>query len=68
MKKSALIALVGVALFILSNCYYLIVTYCVDSPWEHSWYDTMGKIFQITSFIGWFLVGQFFLTLYKKSK
>lgn len=68
MKKSSLLALVGVGLFILSNLYYLIVTYCVDTPWEYGWYDTFAKIFQITSFIGWFLVGQFFLTLYKKSK
>ena len=68
MKKSSLLALIGVGLFLLSNLYYLIVTYCVDAPWEHDWYDTFGKIFQITSTIAWVLVGQFFLTLYKKSK
>ena len=68
MKKSSLLTLIGVVLFILSNLYYLIATYCVDAPWEHDWYDTFGKIFQITSFIGWILVAQFFLALYKKSK
>lgn len=68
MKKSSLLALVGVGLILLINIYYLIVTYCVDAPWEHDWYDTFGKIFQITSSIAWILVGQFFLILYKKSK
>ena len=68
MKKSSLLALIGVGLFILRNLYYLIVTYCVDAPWEHEWFDTFSKIFQVTSFIEWILVAQFFLTLYKKSK
>lgn len=68
MKKASLIALIGVCLFLLNNIFYIFVTYCVDTPWEHSWYDTMGKVFQILAFIGWICIGQFFLQLYKKSK
>lgn len=68
MKKSSLIALEGVCLFLLNNLYYIIIIYCIDAPWEYSWYDTMGKVFQALAFIGWLLIGQFFLTLYKKSK
>ena len=68
MKKASLLALIGIGLFLLNNLYYLIVTYCVKAPWEHDWYDIFGKIFQITTFIGWILVVQFFLQLYKKSK
>lgn len=68
MKKASLLAMIGVGLFLLSNLYYLIITYFVETPWEYKWYDIFENIFQITSLIGWLLVAQFFLSLYKKSK
>ena len=68
MKKSALIALVGVCFFLVNSLYYFIVNHFINAPWEHSWYETIGTIFQVLGFIAWCCVGQFFLTIFNKSK
>lgn len=66
MKNSSLLALIGVVLFILSNLYYLVVNSL--EAWEYDWYQTLGHVWNILVLIAWILIGQFFLTLYKKSK
>lgn len=66
MKKSSLLALVGVGLLILNNLYYLVVN-SLES-WQYDWYQTLGYVWNILVLAAWVLIGQFFLTLYKKSK
>lgn len=66
MKKSSLLALVGVGLLILNNLYYLVVN-SLES-WQYDWYQTLGYVWNILVLAAWILIGQFFLTLYKKSK
>ncbi len=66
MKKSSRLALIGAGLFILNNLYYLIVN--SFDAWQYGWYQTFGYIWSIVVIVAWVLIGQFFLTLYKKSK
>ena len=66
MKKSSLLALVGVGLLILNNLYYLVIN-SLES-WEYDWYQTLVYVWNILVLAAWVLIGQFFLTLYKKSK
>ncbi len=66
MKKSSLLALIGVGLFILNNLYYLVVNSL--EAWQYDWYQTLGYVWNILVLAAWVLIGQFFLTLYKKSK
>lgn len=66
MKKSSLLAFIGVMLFLLNNIYYTIAN-ALDA-WEHEWYQTVGYIWTVIIIVAWILIGQFFLTLYKKSK
>lgn len=66
MKKSSILALIGVGLLLLNNLYYLIVN-SVDG-WQYGWYQPVGIVMSIMVLIAWGLIGQFFLTLYKKSK
>ncbi len=66
MKKSSLLALVGVGLFTLNNLYYLVVNSL--EAWQYDWYQTLGYVWNILVLASWILIGQFFLTLYKKSK
>ncbi|MFG6391722.1 MAG: hypothetical protein K1V76_05330 [Candidatus Amulumruptor sp.] len=66
MKKSSLLALVGVGLLILNNLYYLVVN-SLDA-WQYGWYQILGYVWNIIVLAAWVLIGQFFLTLYKKSK
>lgn len=66
MKKSSLIALIGVCLFLLNHIYYTIANAC--EAWQHEWYQTLSYAWSIVVIIAWILIGQFFLTLYKKSK
>lgn len=66
MKKSSLLALIGVGLFLLNNLYCLIVN-SIDG-WQYEWYQPVGMVMSIIVLIAWLLIGQFFLTLYKKSK
>lgn len=66
MKKSSLFALIGVGLFILNILFYLIVN--SFDAWQYDWYQPVGVVMSIIVLIAWFFIGQFFLTLYKKSK
>lgn len=66
MKKSSLLALVGIGLLILNNLYYLVVNSL--EAWQYDWYQTLGYVWNILVLAAWVLIGQFFLTLYKKSK
>lgn len=66
MKKSSFLALIGVGLLILNNLYYLVVNSL--EAWQYDWYQTLGYVWNILVLVAWILIGQFFLTLYKKSK
>lgn len=68
MKKSSLLALIGVGVFLINNIYYFILNTFCEEPWELPFYDTIGKIFNFAILIAWILIAQFFYTLYKKSK
>ncbi len=66
MKKSSLLALIGVGLLLLNNLYYLIVN-SIDG-WQYDWYQPLGYFCNMVIFVAWGLIGQFFYKLYKKSK
>lgn len=50
----------------MSNLYYLVVN-SLDA-WQYGWYQILGYVWNIIVLAAWVLIGQFFLTLYKKSK
>lgn len=66
MKKSSLLAIIGVGIFLLNNLYYMIAN--ALEAWQHNWYRTLGYVWSVLILVAWVLIGQFFLTLYKKSK
>lgn len=66
MKKSSLLATIGVGLILLNNIYYMIANSC--DAWQHAWYFPIGHVWNVLILVAWVLIGQFFLTLYKKSK
>lgn len=66
MKKSSLLALIGIGLLILNNLFYIYVN--LSEAWQYYWFQSVGYFWNIIVLIAWALVGQFFLTLYKKSK
>lgn len=66
MKKSSLLAFIGVMLFLLNNIFYSIAN--ALHAWETDWYETVGYIWTGVIIVAWILIGQFFITLYKKSK
>lgn len=66
MKKSSLLAIIGVGIFLLNNLYYMIAN--ALKAWQHDWYSTLGYVWSALILVAWVLIGQFFLTLYKKSK
>lgn len=66
MKQSSLLALIGVGLFILDNLYYIVVNSI--EAWQYDWYRQVGYVWNVIIIIAWVLIGQFFFTLFKKSK
>lgn len=66
MKQSSFLALIGVGLIILDNLFYLIVNSI--EAWQYDWYRQVGYVWSVVTIIAWVLIGQFFYTLYKKSK
>lgn len=66
MKQSSFLALIGVGLIILNNLFYLIVNSI--EAWQYDWYRQVGYVWYVVVIIAWVLIGQFFYTLYKKSK
>ena len=66
MKKASLLALIGVGLLFVNILYYLIVS--LFDAWQYDWYQPIGKFWQFAALAAWGLIGQFFLTIYKKSK
>ena len=68
MKKSALIALIGVCILLADNLFYNIIFWIMDYPWEATWYEPVGQVWRVLTLIAWVCVGQFFFTLYNKAK
>lgn len=66
MKQSSLLALIGVVLLLLNCLFYIIANAC--ESWQYDWYRAAGHIWDVIHVIAWILIGQFFLTLYKKTK
>lgn len=50
----------------MNNLYYMIAN--ALEAWQHDWYRTLGYVWSVLILVAWVLIGQFFLTLYKKSK
>ncbi len=66
MKTSSFLAAIGVGLFILNHLFSIFVNTC--SGWRYEWYiivQIMGNVITLTA---WILIGQFFITLYRRSK
>lgn len=66
MKKSSLLALIGVGLFLANELYDLIVI--SFDAWQYGWYQTLSYIWEVAILGAWVLIGQFFFQIYKKSK
>lgn len=66
MKKSSLLAVIGVAVIIFNNTFWLLAN--IMELWKNDWYNTMTVLLNVVALIGWTLIGQFFYVLYKKQK
>lgn len=66
MKTSSFLAAIGVGLLILNSLFFVVANVC--EAWQYEWYNRVGTMLNMGSLIAWILIGQFFITLYRKSK
>jgi len=66
MKKSSLLATIGVAIIVLHNIFWMFAGKL--KLWENDWYETFNMFLNAVLIICWILIGQFFYALYKKQR
>ncbi len=64
MKKSSLLALIGVGLMILINLYYLLTNHFA----LYEYFYAISTVANFINIVAWVLIGQFFFKLYNKTK
>lgn len=65
MKNSSLIALIGVCVLVLMR----LISFSFEGLAEYLYYNPpIHTLFQVIEILAWCCIGQFFRTLYKKSK